>query len=228
MGNTKNILWGVVLILIGVVVAVNSLGIADINIFFSGWWTLFIIIPCFISLFNDDDKTGDFIGLIIGIMLLLGVRNVIGFDLIWKLILPIILVVIGLSLIFKNQISDRTIKEIQKRNKDKGNKDNGYFSTFSDQKIDFEKEEFTGATMNAIFGGIKCDLSEAIIKDDVVIKTCSVFGGITLILPKDVNVRVNSNSIFGGVSGIKKNKKDTEKKTIYINASCIFGGVELK
>ena len=38
----------------GVIFGLNALEITDINIFFDGWWTLFIIVPCFIGLFKDD------------------------------------------------------------------------------------------------------------------------------------------------------------------------------
>ena len=58
----SNILWGLVLILIGIIFGLNALDIADINIFFDGWWTLFIIVPCFIDLFKDKDKSGNIIG----------------------------------------------------------------------------------------------------------------------------------------------------------------------
>ena len=45
MQKLNRILWGVVLVAVGVVFALNALNIVDINIFFDGWWTLFIIIP---------------------------------------------------------------------------------------------------------------------------------------------------------------------------------------
>ena len=66
MNNMKSILWGVVLVLLGVLVGTNSLGITNIDIFFDGWWSLFIIIPCFIGLFSNEDKTGNIIGLLVG------------------------------------------------------------------------------------------------------------------------------------------------------------------
>ena len=72
MKKTSTWLWGIVLIIIGVVLGINALGVAHINIFFPGWWTLFIIVPCFIGLFgNDNDKTGDLIRLCIGAILLM-------------------------------------------------------------------------------------------------------------------------------------------------------------
>ena len=54
MKKIGNILWGVVLIIIGLIIGGNALGITHINIFFNGWWTLFIIIPCFIGLFREN------------------------------------------------------------------------------------------------------------------------------------------------------------------------------
>ena len=48
MKKFGNILWGVVLIIVGVIFGLNAVGLTDINIFFHGWWTLFIIVPSFI------------------------------------------------------------------------------------------------------------------------------------------------------------------------------------
>lgn len=226
MNNVKSILWGVFLVLLGVLVGTNSLGITNIDIFFDGWWSLFIIIPCFIGLFSNEDKTGNIIGLLVGVILLLGMQNIIDFNLIWKLLLPSIIVIIGLSLIFKNTFNSKINNEIKKLN-NKNTKDNEYCATFSGQRIDFPNEEFKGATLNSVFGSITCDLREAKIKEDVVINASSVFGGIDIIVPDDVNIKIKSNSIFGGVNNKKKNNED-KKYTIYVNASCLFGGVDIK
>lgn len=225
--NNKNILWGIVLVIIGVIVGLNALNITNINIFFNGWWTLFIIIPSLIGLLNEKDKTGNIIGLIIGIVLLLGVQNIIDFDLIWKLILPLIIIIVGLSLIFGNNLNKKINNEIKKINNKKG-KNEEYCSTFSEQKIDFDDEEFKGASLTAVFGGITLDLRKAKINEDVVINTTSVFGGIDIYVPDNIKIKVKSTSIFGGVDN-KKIKNDNEKEhIIYINASCIFGGVDIK
>ena len=227
MKNNKNILWGIVLVIIGVIVGLNALNITNIDIFFNGWWTLFIIIPSLIGLLNEKDKTGNIIGLIIGIVLLLGVQNIINFDLIWKLILPMIIIIFGLSLIFGNTFNNKINKEIKKINNKKG-KNEEYCSTFSQQKIDFDDEEFKGASLTAVFGGITLDLRKAQINEDVVIDTTSVFGGIDIYVPDYIKIKVKSTSIFGGVDN-KKIKNDNEKEhIIYINASCIFGGVDIK
>ena len=113
MRKVENILWGIVLIVVGIIFGGNALGITNINIFFDGWWTLFIIIPCFIGLFHENDKTGNLIGLLVGIALLLGCQNILDFGLIWKLALPTILVIIGLSIIFKNVFDNKISDEIK-------------------------------------------------------------------------------------------------------------------
>lgn len=212
--NNKNILWGIVLVIIGVIVGLNALNITNINIFFNGWWTLFIIIPSLIGLLNEKDKTGNIIGLIIGVVLLLGVQNIIDFDLIWKLILPVIIIIVGLSLIFGNNLNKKINNEIKKINNKKG-KNEEYCSTFSEQKIDFDDEEFKGVSLTAVFGGITLDLRKAKINEDVVINTTSVFGGIDIYVPDNIKIKVKSTSIFGGVDN-KKIKNDNEKEHLYI------------
>ena len=228
MKNFGNVLWGIVLIAIGIIIGVNSLGIAPINIFFDGWWTLFIIVPCFIGLFKEREKTGNIIGLIIGIVLLLCCQGLLNFDLIWKLALPTILVIIGISFIFKDTFDHKINGEIKKLNKNRV-KDNGYCATFSGQNVNFDGEKFNGTDLTAVFGGIKCDLRNAVIESDSVINVSSIFGGTEIIVPENVKVKIKSTSMFGGVDEKRKNKSDNqESNTIYINATCLFGGVEIK
>lgn len=226
MNKISNLMWGIVLVAIGVVLAINSLGIADINVFFNGWWTLFIIVPCFIDLFKNGDKTGNIIGIVIGVFLLLACRDILSFGLIWKLIVPVILVIVGLSLIFKDALKKEIKENIKKLNKNKN--DNEYFATFAGSDLNFDNEEFNGADLSAVFGGIKCNLRNAKIKKDVVVNASSIFGGITLLVPNDVNVKVVSTSIFGGVENKKNKINSKNEKTIYVNATCLFGGVEIK
>ncbi len=227
MKKFKNVLWGVVLILLGIIIGGNALGITNIDIFFDGWWTLFIIVPCAIGLFNDNEKTGNIIGLIIGIALLLTCQDIINFEVVGKLWLPVILVCIGLSIIFKDTIGGKVNNEIKKLNENKTNH-NEYCATFSGQDVKFDGEQFTGADLTAVFGGVKCDLRKAIIESDTVINTSSIFGGIDIYVPENVKVKVKSSSIFGGVSDEKRHCENAEAHTVYINATCLFGGVEVK
>ena len=220
MKNCKNIILGIILIVVGVWFGLYATGVVKVNLLFDGWWTLFIIVPSFLGLFDEDGRTGSLIGLFVGVLLLLSCQDVLNFDIVLKLIVPCVLIVTGLSFIFKGKIKTKNIENV----KTVGG--TNYNATFSGQNLDFSKEEFTGTKLDAVFGGIKCDLRNAIINDDIVIEASAIFGGITILVPKDVNVKITSTSIFGGVDG--KSKMDKPGKTIYVNATCLFGGVEVK
>lgn len=226
MKKFENILWGIAFIVVGLILAGNAIGITNIDIFFDGWWTLFIIVPCFIGLFNDSDKTGNVIGLVIGGALLLACQGLLNFEMVWKLVVPVALVIIGVSIIFKDSIHGKINFEISKINKSQ--KDiPSYCATFSEQNANFENEEFKGADLTAVFGGVKCDLRQAIINSDTVIKAESIFGGVEIYVPSNVKVKIKSTPIFGGVTDKSVHNQESEH-TIYINSTCIFGGVDIK
>ena len=225
MNNLNKSLWGILLILIGFILGLNALNITNINLFFDGWWTLFIIIPSFIELFNEkENKTGNLIGLGIGVALLLAAQDIIQFEIIFKLIVPFILIMIGLSFLFSNKIKKQVTAKLNNTNK---NDLESIVATFSEQKIHKDEENFKGANLDAIFGGITLDLRKTNLEKETIIKASSIFGGIDILLPDDVNVQVKSTPIFGGVYNKIRNHKEN-KKTIYIDAFCLFGGIDIK
>ena len=222
---TKNII-GFLLIFIGLILGLNAFGITNINLFFSGWWTLFIIIPSLVGLINDKEKTSSLIFLIIGVWLFLAERDLIEYELLIKLLLPVILISIGLLLVFKDvlSINGKEIKKINANNKESNN----YIAVFGSQDLKFEDEKVENLDLKSLFGGIKLDLRDAKIEKDIVINTLSVFGGIDIYVPDDVKVKVSSTPFFGGVE-VKRGKQSSKKEiTIYLNSVCIFGGVDVK
>ena len=50
MKNITKILWGTALIAVGGIIALNAFEITGIELFFDGWWTLFIIVPCLVGI----------------------------------------------------------------------------------------------------------------------------------------------------------------------------------
>ena len=226
MKKASNLLWGIILVAVGVILAMNALGFASIDIFFDGWWTLFIIVPCAIGLFTDYDKTGHLIGICIGVFLLLCCQDILNFRMFWKLLFPAIIVIVGVKLILGSMLGNRgeqAFKQIQETGSVKSGA-----ATFSGATFDYTGEVFEGARLDAVFGGIKCDLRGAIINGDCVINASTVFGGIDIYVPEGLNVKVSSNSIFGGVSGKERRNDPANQHTLYLNATCLFGGVEIK
>ena len=227
MKKISKILWGVAFIVAGVIFALNAFGVTDIELFFDGWWTLFIIIPCLIGLFSDREKIGNITGLAVGVFLLLCCQNVLDFDMLWKIAAPAIIVIIGVKLIFGAVFGDKAAKMLESSKQSGENIKTGC-ATFSGQTLNYDGERFSGAELTAVFGGVKCDLRNAIIEKDCAINATAIFGGIDIYVPDYVNVKINSNSIFGGVSEKNHRPQNPNAVTVYINATCMFGGVEIK
>jgi predicted membrane protein len=168
-------------------------------------------------------KVSNFIALLIGVLLLLSAQDILAWGTLSKLIIPLILLGIGLSIMFRGSIS-KDVQKIKELSKD-GLVE--FTAVFSGQEIKAPNEKFEGANIDAIFGGIDLDLREAIIEKDIIINASAIFGGIDIIVPSNVIVKTSNVPIFGGLSN--KGPKNSEgAHTIYVNGFCMFGGVDIK
>lgn len=225
MKKISSVIWGLVLIAVGSLFALNALNITDIDIFFDGWWTLFIIVPCVVGLFTEREKTGNVIGIAVGVFLLLYCQDIVSFSMLWKLLVPAVIVIIGANMVFAGLFGNKA-NEIIAKLKQSGGETKVGCATFSGCKLNYDGEVFEGAELTAVFGGVKCDLRKAIIEKDCAIQVSAIFGGIDILVPDNINVKVSSNSIFGGVSNKTSAHKDAP--TLYISGTCLFGGVDIK
>ena len=225
MNKSRRILWGIVLVAVGVILALNALGITNIDFFFDGWWTLFIIVPCVIGLFKEREKTGNLIGVAIGVLLLLCCWDILSFAMLWKLFVPGLVVFIGLKLVLTGLFANKT-NEIMKKLRQDGKTPKSSWAAFSGCDVNYDGEVFEGAELNAVFGGLKCDLRNAYFNEDCAIQLSAIFGGIDILVPDNINVKVSANCIFGGMSN--KTKTHQNAPTLYISGTCMFGGVDIK
>ena len=76
MKKARSILLAAFLLVTGSVFALNVLCFTRVDIFFDGWWTLFIIVPCLLDILTKQ-KNGAAAGIIIGLALLLSAQNII-------------------------------------------------------------------------------------------------------------------------------------------------------
>lgn len=226
MKNISKITWGFILIVLGTVIAMNSLGYTNIDIFFDGWWTMFIIIPSITGLLYGKNKKDSFIGLCIGVAFLLAAQGFISFGLILKLLIPFIIICIGSSILFDGLFDPKVTEKIKKTDFTNAEE---IAAVFADERrtIDYEINDLV---VDAVFGHITLDLVKAKVKKDTTIKISAIFGAVDLYVPDDVEVKVKANRIFGGVDKTVKEttKKTASTKTIYIDAVALFGGISIK
>jgi predicted membrane protein len=229
----SNALWGLFFVAIGVGIAGNVLDIWDFQLFFEGWWTFLIIVPCFISMLQSGFGVASTMGFIIGVLLFLQSRVDFNLDL-WQLIIPVILVFIGIRIMFQGAFRKRTKFFEQNINVNGGAQQtfNGaakseYSAVFSSNRIHVT-EVFSGTNLNAVFGGLVLDLRDARIPGDVEVNATAIFGGIDIYIPRGVNIKTNNVPIFGGISNKTNQTAEPGAPTIYLNATCMFGGIDIK
>lgn len=213
---------GVIIILIGIVLFLNSNDILDLDIgnFIFTYWPIVLIGSGLFSLItNKSSKVGGAIVLIIGILFQL--RNLDLFDVFNYLeFWPIIIIVVGISLIFPS--------------KDKWNKDERGtirpVAIFSGLNLKNTSNNFKGGSATVLFGGIDLDLREATINNDelATIDLFIAFGGLDISVPEGWNVEVKGLPLFGGWDNETKNKGNKNLPKLRVNCIVLFGGFDIK
>lgn len=214
----SEIVWGIVFVVCGLVLLGKFLGLYSFDIFFDGWWTLFIIIPSIIDLLFENHKSTSLIFLILGILLLLASRDYVSYTNIFKIFICLVFIISGLKMIFKNHNKPKIKQE----------KDIPvYAGIFGGIEEKYSKNKFKGCKIISVFGGSTVDLRDAKIESDCIVEAISILGGSDLIVPDNVNVVVSGVALFGGCDN-KKTNQDNNKVTIYVEQVSIFGGLDIK
>jgi predicted membrane protein len=103
-----------------------------------------------------------------------------------------------------------------------------YSVAFNGKEVKLDHEPFNGATINTICSGLKLDLSNAIIEDDVNIFCKSTLSGISLIVPENVKVDISSDSKLSAVANNVPGINDDTVPTIHIHSENLLSGIDVK
>ncbi len=98
--KSGRIIVGIIFLVAGIAAMGNQLGFWNLDIFFKGWWTLFIIIPFLIDIFEKRATFSNMTGLTVGILLLLTELDFLSWSFIISILTPVALILVGLSLMF--------------------------------------------------------------------------------------------------------------------------------
>lgn len=101
--DITTIVIGILFLFAGIAIGGSMLGFFDFTINFAGWWTLFLIIPSLLAIIQGGFNTGNIILLCVGVVLLLNAQEVLPYNFSWKMILPIVLLIVGFQLLFGNR-----------------------------------------------------------------------------------------------------------------------------
>ncbi len=218
MKSITRILFGALLIAGGVLYALRELGFLEVPVSFDGWWAFFIIIPCLGGVFSGKDKIRSAIGVAFGVLLLLAAQGYITFAIIWQLLVPALIVLLGIKIIVRGTDGEKGKHASEEE-----------MAAFCSKKLDYTDAEVNLAKIGAVFGGATCNLKGANITDGAQLAVFCAFGGADIIVPAHVNIKFNTFCLFGGVSDKRKiQNPENNTITLYVNGFCMFGGVDIK
>lgn len=225
--TVANFLLGLAFIIAGALFAGDALGLFDldqISKVFPGWWALFIIVPCLVSFISNGIRFVNALGFIIGVIFLIGEQLKIKHNFSYgKLILPIVLIFAGLQILFSN----RKNPAIAIPKTDNFSNYPSFTAIFGGYERRFAGDRFEGANCTAVFGGAELDLRDAVIEKDIVINATAILGGIDIFLPDNVNVKIEGVPVFGAIEDRIRNDQQ-DRPTVYIKATIIFAGLEIR
>lgn len=99
---------------------------------------------------------------------------------------------------------------------------------FGGVKKNVLSKNFKGGDVTTFMGGAEINLTQADFSGKVMIDCFNMFGGTKLIIPADWEVQSDLVTIFGGIEDKRQPAPANPNKTIYLDGTCIFGGVEIK
>ena len=223
--NISYVLWGLLFIGAAVGLIGNILEFWDFTVFFPGWWTVFLILPALIAMVQNGIRVPNTIVLCIGILFLLESQEIIPDKMLYKLLGPAILLVIGVLIIAKAFMkSDGGPRHASENSEDRPD----YFALFSGTNIRNNSVNFSGGSATAIFGGNEIDLSNVRLKGDCTFTVTSIFGGNDIVAPVNAKIEMRGVPIFGGNENKARSSDNPDAFKITFVCTSIFGGTEIK
>lgn len=222
--------FGVLIIVAGLLLLAKNTGFLDASVsrvIFS--WEMLIIAIGAVNILWRQSLWSGIIMIAIGSFFLLVNFYHMPFST-WQIFLPAILILIGIQMIFgAAKWRDRLHSSFQSQTIE--NED--FFediAIFGGGERKIISSKLKGGRNIAIFGGSKLDLSHSNIEsgDKPVIEVVAIFGGSTMLLPADWNVKIEVFNIFGGFSDKRFAGQIDNSKVLIIKGITIFGGGEIK
>lgn len=102
-------------------------------------------------------------------------------------------------------------------------------AVFGGIKKSVYSKNFKGGKVSCVFGGGEINLLQADFTGTAVLEMNAVFGGCTLIIPSNWQLKINTSPFFGGIDDKRQQPHVISyDKTLVITGGVVFGGVEIK
>lgn len=219
---------GVILVLVGFFLVMRNTGIFPdfIDHVIFSWPMLLVTIGLVLTIGSSGGKTSGIIVMAVGAFFLIPhiFRETFDVNMFW----PSIFIIIGVVFIFSKRKGWNSVSTASPVGDDYID----YIHIFSGGERQIVSDNFRGGKVTAVFGGSEIDLTKAKLAPGVSeLELACVFGGTTIIVPDDWNVKIEVVPVLGGFGDSRKLNPgrtiDTTKQLI-IKGAVVFGGGEVK
>ena len=227
LSNNRSII-GVILVLVGLFLVMRNTGIfpSFIDHVIFSWPMLLVTIGLIITVGSSGGKTSGVIVMAVGAFFLIPeiFRETFDVNMFW----PSIFIIIGIIFIFTKRKGWNSVSTTPQTGDDYID----YVHVFSGGERQIVSDNFRGGKVTAVFGGSEIDLTKAKLVPGVSeLELACVFGGTTIIVPDDWNVKIDVVPVLGGFGDSRKLNPgrtiDTTRQLI-IKGAVVFGGGEVK
>ena len=222
--DLTRLLLGLVVLAFGVIFFLDAAGAIDGDRAIDRWWPVILVA---IGVFQLAERPRSRVVPVIligaGAVLLLFTTDAIEGDP-GPYVGPIILIAIGVAIIGR-----WTSQELPAG--DTGDQVIRASGIFGGPRVASTSQEFRGAALTALFGGVTLDLRQARpAPEGASVTATAAFGGVDVIVPRGWRVKVSGTPIFGGIDDKtdRSSPPDPEAPALAVDAMAIFGGVEIK
>jgi predicted membrane protein len=249
---TPKFVIGVFLVLMGIVLTLDQLGMVQAHHALRFWPVLLIILG--LVMLQRCERSGvlrALVLIVVGVWLLLNTLGLVSLQ-IWEFIWPLVLVFVGARIMMRHQSSG------QKPSSDQlsaggsptavtppsqpgpsvfasvpPNPANpvhaSLFALMSSSKRRWGKNIFRSADTTSIMGGCELDLRDALIdsQETAVVDVFAVMGGVVIFVPANWTVSQEVVPLMGGVEDKTRSVPSNPPQHLLVRGTVIMGGIEI-
>ena len=254
---TPKFIIGVCLVLMGIVLGLDQLGVVQANHLLR-FWPAALILVGLVMLQRGERHSAlrALVLIVVGGWLLLNTLGIVGLDL-WEFILPLLLVFFGARIMMRNQgyRSDAS-RDLPGAGPAGGATPTGQgpappgqgpsgfnsaaagsgepvhaslFSLLSSSKRRWGKSIFRGAETTAFMGGCELDLRDALMGPGelAVVDVFVIMGGVNIFVPPNWTVSQEVVPLLGGVHDKTRSVPSNPAQHLLVRGTVVMGGVEI-
>lgn len=210
---------GILFLLLGGALLLQNTNVIDIADVSKQYWPLLIVLAGLMVLLNNAKSWLFALFLIVlGGLYQLRELDIVSFEP-WPVIVSLFFIAVGLSFIFRQSYINKNLTKDQR---------DDVTAIMGGADTTNASQDFKAAKLTAIMGGAKIDLRKAVIKDEAVIEVFAFWGGVEILVPKDVVIRNKLNNIMAGTDDRTEQESKKDAPVIVITGDIIMAGVDIR